>query len=108
MGGVHGNNRLGGNSLLDCVVYGRVAGKTAADYLYKGKTTHVDLNVLCGKKPILAVSKAGMSAVATAGVAPGTKLSLDEVAKHATKEDCWVVIDGKVLDVTKFLPDHPG
>ena len=24
-GGVHGNNRLGGNSLLDCVVFGRVA-----------------------------------------------------------------------------------
>merc|ERR1719183_1104603 len=23
-GGVHGNNRLGGNSLLDCVVFGRV------------------------------------------------------------------------------------
>jgi len=29
MGGVHGKNRLGGNSLLDCVVYGRVAGRTA-------------------------------------------------------------------------------
>lgn len=28
MGGVHGKNRLGGNSLLDCVVYGRVAGRT--------------------------------------------------------------------------------
>merc|ERR1711907_708328 len=28
-GGIHGNNRLGGNSLLDCVVYGRVAGKAA-------------------------------------------------------------------------------
>merc|ERR1712151_246388 len=28
-GGVHGNNRLGGNSLLDCVVFGRVAGKAA-------------------------------------------------------------------------------
>ena len=26
-GGVHGNNRLGGNSLLDCVVFGRVAGR---------------------------------------------------------------------------------
>lgn len=25
-GGVHGNNRLGGNSLLECVVFGRVAG----------------------------------------------------------------------------------
>merc|ERR1712084_139469 len=29
-GGVHGNNRLGGNSLLDCVVFGRVSGKAAA------------------------------------------------------------------------------
>jgi len=29
MGGVHGTNRLGGNSLLDCVVYGRVAGRTS-------------------------------------------------------------------------------
>jgi len=26
MGGVHGRNRLGGNSLLDCVVFGRVSG----------------------------------------------------------------------------------
>merc|ERR1719434_671467 len=31
-GGVHGNNRLGGNSLLDCVVFGRVAGKAAAKF----------------------------------------------------------------------------
>jgi flavocytochrome c len=28
-GGIHGENRLGGSSLLDCVVYGRVAGRTA-------------------------------------------------------------------------------
>merc|ERR1711933_654127 len=35
MGGVHGNNRLGGNSLLDCVVYGRVAGKACAEYMLK-------------------------------------------------------------------------
>ncbi|XP_057302875.1 uncharacterized protein LOC130637037 isoform X1 [Hydractinia symbiolongicarpus] len=31
-GGVHGNNRLGGNSLLECVVFGRIAGKEAAHY----------------------------------------------------------------------------
>lgn len=30
MGGVHGTNRLGGNSLLDCVVFGRVSGRTAS------------------------------------------------------------------------------
>merc|ERR1711971_903198 len=33
-GGIHGNNRLGGNSLLDCVVYGRVAGKAAVKYTF--------------------------------------------------------------------------
>lgn len=31
-----------------------------------------------------------------------------EVAKHVTKGDCWVVVNGNVLDVTNFLPDHPG
>jgi cleavage and polyadenylation specificity factor subunit 2 len=33
-GGVHGANRLGGNSLLECVVYGRIAGQNAADYVH--------------------------------------------------------------------------
>jgi len=32
-GGVHGANRLGGNSLLECVVYGRIAGYHAAHSL---------------------------------------------------------------------------
>merc|ERR1719350_37600 len=31
-GGVHRKNRLAGNSLVDCVVYGRIAGKSAAVY----------------------------------------------------------------------------
>jgi len=31
-GGVHGKNRLAGNSLLECVVYGRIAGKNAAAF----------------------------------------------------------------------------
>lgn len=34
-GGVHGANRLGGSSLLGCVVFGRVAGDDASQYLFK-------------------------------------------------------------------------
>jgi len=34
-GGTHGENRLMGNSLLDIIVYGRIAGKSAADYIRK-------------------------------------------------------------------------
>lgn len=34
-GGVHGANRLGGSSLLGCVVYGRVAGDSATRHLFQ-------------------------------------------------------------------------
>lgn len=37
-GGVHGENRLGGNSLLECVVFGREAGENVAKYLSKAGT----------------------------------------------------------------------
>jgi len=36
-GGVHGNNRLGGNSLLDCVVFGRVAAVAACKWMFGDK-----------------------------------------------------------------------
>lgn len=36
-GGLHGENRLMGNSLLDVIVFGRIAGKNAADYSSKYK-----------------------------------------------------------------------
>ena len=38
-GGVHGGNRLGGNSLAECGVYGRISANSAVNYiLNKGKT----------------------------------------------------------------------
>ena len=30
-GGIHGSNRIGGNALTDCVVFGRIAGANAAN-----------------------------------------------------------------------------
>ncbi|KAK0576479.1 hypothetical protein LWI29_018138 [Acer saccharum] len=34
--------------------------------------------------------------------------TLSEVAQHKSKNDCWFVINGRVLNVTKFLELHPG
>ena len=28
---------------------------------------------------------------------------MEEVVKHKSEDDCWVVVDGQVLDVTSFL-----
>lgn len=34
--------------------------------------------------------------------------SMEEIAKHNSEDDCWVIMYDKVLDVTKFLNEHPG
>ena len=31
-----------------------------------------------------------------------------EIIKHDKPDDCWIVIQGKVYDVTKLLDIHPG
>jgi acyl-CoA oxidase len=31
-----------------------------------------------------------------------------EVERHNTRDDCWMVVQGVVYDVTKFLDAHPG
>jgi len=59
-GGVHGKNRLMGNSTLDCMVFGRRAGIYAAEYINKGvKIGSLGLNHV--KKYVEELSSANIS-----------------------------------------------
>merc|ERR1712216_534618 len=126
-GGVHGNNRLGGNSLLDCVVFGRVAGRHCAKYMLGDDMKPVSLIELSGggltgsvegskmaggsyednmnKGSGAAAGGAGAPAAAAGG---GKSFTKEDVATHNSKSSCWVILHDRVLDVTDFLKDHPG
>lgn len=34
--------------------------------------------------------------------------SIEEIASHCRKDDCWLIINGAVCDVTSFILKHPG
>lgn len=165
-GGVHGHNRLGGSSLLACVVFGRVAADQASSYLLQqlsklGELTvdhesslnrlkqislHIDptndrvivdwgkdkgnggSNGSSGSSGAGGAGGAGAvgsssssgpsggasSAKPKAAAKPSTfsipekEFTMDEVAQHNSKEDCWCVVKNVVLNLTEFLPNHPG
>lgn len=35
-------------------------------------------------------------------------ISLNELKKHSSKEDCWISYKRKVYDLTNWLPKNPG
>ncbi len=35
-------------------------------------------------------------------------LNMSEIKKHNTKSDCWMLINGKVYDITSYFGKHPG
>merc|ERR1712000_166891 len=155
MGGTHGINRLGGSSLLDCVVFGRVSGRNVSSYLLQkalesqkntsqnrlsnvlghltgGVQTTININpeqnrvtvdFSWGQNGDAPVQSAPVVSSAPAPSAPATssasapaapakqekkEYTMEEIAKHNKESDCWVIVNNEVLDVTKFLPDHPG
>jgi L-lactate dehydrogenase (cytochrome) len=37
-----------------------------------------------------------------------TLVSAEDIAKHSSVDDLWIVVDNFVYDVTAFAPEHPG
>ena len=101
-GGVHGKNRLGGNALLECVVIGRTAGRSASQYLLKSAISCVSQNRCSG----------GMKRIETIRNQltqnQDREFTIEEVSKHNKDGDCWVILWDHVYDVSKFMQDHPG
>ena len=60
--------------------------------------------------PANAASSGGGSAPAPAQkpVSTNLPLTLDEVKKRNSADDCWSIIDGNVYDLTNWVESHPG
>jgi fatty acid desaturase len=48
------------------------------------------------------------SSVAANKNGPLKKFAWSEVMKHKTHDDCWIVVKGKIYDVTSWISNHPG
>ncbi len=88
---VHGANRLGGNSLLDIVVFGRAAGNHIVEYL-KEHRYHKSIPDELIEKPLARLHRWDKS---------GAGESVDEIRKELQKtmeENCGVFRTQEVLD----------
>ena len=96
-GGVHGENRLGGNSLLECTVYGRIIGGFSIDIVEELSPSQ------------FSSFGNGVSSSKTDREARTVKtMKLADVAVHNTVEDCWTVIDNHVYNLSRYADEHPG
>ena len=93
IGGVHGKNRLGGNALTECAVFGRLVGEDVV----VDSSTPTTTTTMTASAPVQQPTKSEFKDV-----------SAIELAKHASADDCWVALYGQVYDFTDFLEDHPA
>lgn len=49
-----------------------------------------------------------MEQVKREAAAPHKQFTREEIEKHSSEKDCWIVINDKVYDATSVLSWHPG
>eukprot|EP00398_MALV-I-01_sp_L67-1_P000866 gene866-51_t len=97
-GGLHGDNRLAGNSLSECTVFGRIVGEDIPIV-----TTECDSSLDSG------IPDAGSTEEDSAK----KEVVMQKVDKailesHSKQEDCWIALYDRVYDFTGYGEEHPG
>ena len=67
-GGVHGGNRLGGNSLAECGVYGRISADYAVDYIINKKNNSDIIQIIPKNKSSGRIGTGAIIGIIIAGV----------------------------------------
>ncbi|KAJ3190556.1 hypothetical protein HK101_008606 [Irineochytrium annulatum] len=42
------------------------------------------------------------------GSLTGKEFTMEQVAQHNKPDDCWIIVDGAIYDVTMYMDEHPG
>lgn len=102
VGGIHGNNRLAGNALTECVVFGRIAAEAIRE----------EVGSSGGGGGGGAAGAVGPTVAApVGGHTPQLRtVTVEELAQHDGREGrrVWVAMYGRVYDLTDFVDEHPG
>lgn len=105
-GGVHGENRLGGNSLLECTVFGSIVGNKLAKEVAVRRAPATD------SAPRMRMTSAKPSQRGGEDTAPPKSslrtITQQELSAHAKPGDYWVALYGKVYDLSSFVDEHPA
>ena len=108
-GGVHGANRLGGNSLLECTVFGTIVGqKLGAIAAKRGAELAGLQNEQFKVSQSSGVASSLGDSSQDAHARFSRNVSLQELATHIKPDDCWVSLYGTVYDFSSYLDEHPG
>ena len=81
-------------------------------YIYKSENTGTDPGLINGNENSVVsdglIDGSEDSTVSDTEVIELSTFPLTEIFKHNSEDDCWLLIDGKVYDVTEFISEHPG
>ncbi len=85
------------NSLTNSLPVGNATGSGRTRVVLKPGHSLMDWIKLTAKSTNLSGTNGQIIAV-----------SMEELEKHKTRDDCWICVRGKVYNVTHYLDFHPG